>query len=239
MRSIPTPVLRSPEPVVRAFLRAYFDCDGYAGKQGVILSTASPTLASQTQLLLLNYGILSRKRPQRDGVFQVHLTGRSARRFRERIGFGLERENEALDAYIAARKQWKRERWDDVVVGLERGRGDVWDISVETTHRYAAAGFVNHNSYWHSKMMTEKVSDDSEIIEYAERNASVLETGSGGSTRTSSGSSSTGTSRSAGTAGSSARSGRTATRSRRGARGTGGRGSGARRSSRCASSTTT
>ena len=34
-------------------------------------------------------------------------------------------------------------------------------------------------SFWHSKMMTEKVCDDGEIIEYAERNASVMETSSG------------------------------------------------------------
>lgn len=34
-------------------------------------------------------------------------------------------------------------------------------------------------SFWHSKMMTEKVADDSEIIDYAERNASVLETAPG------------------------------------------------------------
>ncbi len=34
-------------------------------------------------------------------------------------------------------------------------------------------------SFWHSKMMTEKVCDDGEIIEYAERCASVLETSSG------------------------------------------------------------
>jgi len=34
-------------------------------------------------------------------------------------------------------------------------------------------------SYWHSKMMTEKISDDSEIIEYAERNAGVMESSSG------------------------------------------------------------
>ena len=34
-------------------------------------------------------------------------------------------------------------------------------------------------SYWHSKMMTEKISDASEIVEYAERNASVMETSSG------------------------------------------------------------
>ena len=34
-------------------------------------------------------------------------------------------------------------------------------------------------SYWHSRLMTEKLSEDSEIIEYAERNASVLETANG------------------------------------------------------------
>jgi len=34
-------------------------------------------------------------------------------------------------------------------------------------------------SFWHSRMMTEKIADDSEIIDYAERNASVMETGSG------------------------------------------------------------
>ncbi len=34
-------------------------------------------------------------------------------------------------------------------------------------------------SYWHSRLMTEKVCDDGEIIEYAERNAGVMETGNG------------------------------------------------------------
>ena len=74
--AIPDAILRSPEPVVRAFLRAYFDCDGYAGKQGVILSTMSDELAEQIQLLLLNYGILSRRRRQTDGCWHVHVDGR-------------------------------------------------------------------------------------------------------------------------------------------------------------------
>ncbi len=178
-KRIPAAVLRSPEPIVRAFLSAYFDCDGHAGKQGVILSSTSDHLIAQTQLLLLNYGILSRARRQRDGTQHLHVTGTSALHFQERIGFGLSRKRAALAAYLAARRQPKRERWEDEIVAIVRGRGDVWDISVEQTHRYAAGGFVNHNSFWHSKLMTEKLSDDSEIIEYAERNASVLETGSG------------------------------------------------------------
>jgi stage V sporulation protein R len=34
-------------------------------------------------------------------------------------------------------------------------------------------------SYWHSRLMTEKICDDGEILEYAERNAAVMETGHG------------------------------------------------------------
>ncbi|MDQ3030968.1 MAG: SpoVR family protein [Myxococcota bacterium] len=34
-------------------------------------------------------------------------------------------------------------------------------------------------SYWHSRLMTEKICDDGEIIEYAERNAGVMETAQG------------------------------------------------------------
>ncbi len=178
-KRVPACILRSPEPVVRAFLQAYFDCDGHAGAQGVILSTASEDLGRQVQLLLLNYGVLSRRRRGPKGVFHVHASGRSAAEFGRRIGFCLERKNEALARYVATHAQWKREDWDDEVVSIEHGRGEVHDITVESTHRYAAAGFVNHNSYWHSRLMTEKICDDGEIIEYAERNAGVMETGQG------------------------------------------------------------
>ncbi len=178
-KRIPDPILRSPEPVVRAFLRAYFDCDGYAGVQGVILSTMSDALAEQVQLLLLNYGILSRRRRQSDGCWHVHVTGASAARFAERIGFGLARKQEALDSYVADRRWFKEERWEDEVVSLERGRDDVYDISVEESHRYAAGGFINHNSYWHSKILTEKALHSSEIIDYADACAGVLATGPG------------------------------------------------------------
>jgi stage V sporulation protein R len=178
-KHVPDAVLRSPEPVVRRFLRAYFDCDGYAGRQGVILSTSSATLASQVQLLLLNYGILSRQRAHKDGCYHVHVTGASAERFAEAIGFGLERKQAALDEYVRAHRWMKAERWEDEVVSLEAGRADVYDISVENSHRYAAAGLVNHNSYWHSRMMTGDVCDWSEILEYAENNAGVMATSGG------------------------------------------------------------
>ncbi len=175
-KHVPEAVLRSPEPVVRAFLRAYFDSDGYAGAQGVILSTASDSLAHETQLLLLNYGILTRRRKGRDECWHVHATGASAKRFAERVGFGLERKQEALESYVADRRWFKTERWDDEVVSLQSGRADVYDISVRETHRYAAEGLINHNSYWHSTLMTTKILDDSEVVDYADAHAGTMGT---------------------------------------------------------------
>ncbi len=174
LKRVPSLVLRSPEPVVRAFLRAYFDCDGYAGRMGVILSTSSDTLAEQVQLLLLNYGILSRRRRQRDGCWHVHVMGRSAEMFGLRIGFGLRRKQKALEAYARERRWFKKEVWDDKVVSLEPARGDVYDISVKETHRYAAAGFINHNSYWHSTIMTQRALRASEVVDFADHHAGTL-----------------------------------------------------------------
>jgi stage V sporulation protein R len=178
-KTIPDCVLRSPEPVVRAFLRAYFDCDAYAGKQGVILSTASETMSEQVQLLLLNFGVLSRRRAQQDGCWHVHVAGRSAETFALKVGFGLSRKKEQLERHLMERRWTKAERWDDEVVAIEHGRGDVYDISVEETHRYAAQGFVNHNSYWHSKLMTGPIGEPDEILDYADRNAGVMATSGG------------------------------------------------------------
>ncbi len=178
-KKIPDHILRSPEPVVRTFLRAYFDCDGYAGEQGVILSTKSDKLAEQTQLLLLNYGILSRKRKQTDGCWHLHVSGASAKVFAERIGFGLERKQQKLEHYVASKRWFKTETWDDEVVSIEHARADVYDISVTETHRYAAGGFINHNSYWHSKIMTTKALSAAEVIDYADANSGVLATSPG------------------------------------------------------------
>jgi len=178
-QKVPDLVLRSPAPVVRAFLQALFDCDGYAGSQGVVLSTSSVEMSEQVQLLLMNFGVLSRRRPHKDGCWHVHVAGASAREFAATVNFGLARKKAALEQYILSHRWFKSEDWSDEVVSVECGRGDVYDISVEETHRYAAGGLVNHNSYWHSKLMTEFALDGNELVDYADRNASVLSSGGG------------------------------------------------------------
>ena len=178
-KKVPDAILRSPRAVVAAFLSALFDADGYAGQQGVILSSKSEALSRQVQLLLLNFGCLSRRRIQRGGCWHVHVAGASAARWATEIGFGLERKRAALASYVDDRKGFKEERWSDEIISIERGRGRVYDISVRETHKYAAGGFVNHNSFWHSRILTNGILDDSEIIDFADINAGVLQTAPG------------------------------------------------------------
>src|SRR5256884_2634662 len=173
-KRIPNAILRSPRPVVSAFLRAYFDCDGCASvKQGVILSTFSDDIGQTLQILLLNYGILSRRRGP-----NVWISGRSARAFAEEIGFGLTRKRENLDQYLASHRWFFQEDPTDEVVSIEHDVADVYDITVDRSHRYVANGMLHHNSIWHSRIMRKLgdrgVISDSETVEFAQLHSSVL-----------------------------------------------------------------
>ncbi|HYB02430.1 MAG TPA: SpoVR family protein [Ktedonobacteraceae bacterium] len=173
-KCIPDCILQSPKSVVSAFIRAYFDCDGCAStKQGVILSTFSDDIAEALQVVLLNFGILSRRR----GV-NVWISGKSAMTFAEEIGFGLTRKQVNLSQYLTSHQWFLMEDPADEVVSIEHGIADVYDITVEQTHRYVANGMLHHNSIWHSRIMRSLgetgVISDSETVEFAQLHSSVL-----------------------------------------------------------------
>ncbi len=176
--NIPDAILRSPRSVVAAFLSGLFDADGYAGKAGVILSTASEEMAGTVQVLLLNFGILCTQRKQSDGCTQVHITGASAKRFQSEIGFELDRKGEALDTYVNEHHWFKAEETTDEIVAREQRTNDVYDITVETAHAYVANGFVNHNSFWHERIMTDLPLTPEEHLEFRKLHSSVLSPGS-------------------------------------------------------------
>lgn len=169
-KRIPDAVLQSPKSVVSAFLRAYFDCDGCASLSGgAILSTFSDDIAQTLQVVLLNYGILSRRHGPNIGI-----TGLSAGVFEREIGFGLARKRAKLRQYLAQHQQYKRESPTDTVVAIERGVADVYDITVDRSHQYVANGMLHHNSYWHSRIMREVDLTDAEYAEFAQMHAGVL-----------------------------------------------------------------
>jgi ribonucleoside-diphosphate reductase alpha chain len=61
-KMVPWAVMRSPRSVVQAFLRGLFEADGGIEKAGQVVSfcSASRRLTSEVQILLLNFGIVSR-----------------------------------------------------------------------------------------------------------------------------------------------------------------------------------
>jgi stage V sporulation protein R len=171
-KRIPDVILRSPKSVVSAFLRAYFDCDGCASvKSGVILSTCSDDIALALQIVLLNYGILTRRHGP-----NVHITGASAAVYEREIGFDLARKREKLQRYLGNHQWMQRENPWDEVVSIEHGVADVYDITVDDTHRYVANGMLHHNSFWHSRIIRELEMTDAEATAFAQMHSGVLAT---------------------------------------------------------------
>jgi len=173
-KKVPTLVLRSPKSVVSAFLRGYFDAEAYAGPEGVRLSSSSEELIRTVQIVLLNYGILSRQRKHLHDILQLEITGASAERYLNEIGFSLDRKQRALRKCIMGHRWFKKEDFTDPVVSVEYGRADVYDITVDETHAYVANGFINHNSFWHARIMRELDLSDTELLEFAELHAGVV-----------------------------------------------------------------
>jgi stage V sporulation protein R len=142
-------------------------------KQGIILSTFSDDIGQTLQVLLLNYGILSRRRGP-----NVWISGTSARIFADEIGFGLRRKQEHLAQYIANHQWFLKEDPTDEVVSIEHDVADVYDITVDRSHRYVANGMLHHNSIWHSRIMRKLgergVISDSETVEFAQLHSGVL-----------------------------------------------------------------
>jgi stage V sporulation protein R len=173
-KQVPDAILRSPRSVIAAFLSGYFDADAYAGRDGIILSSASTELIRTVQVILLNDGILSTQRAQSDGCTHLEIKGASAARFRDQIGFKLDRKQQALAAYVDGHQWYKQEEAADEIVAIEAGQADVFDITVDVAHAYVANGLVNHNSFWHSRILRDMELSDDEHLEFVRLHSGVL-----------------------------------------------------------------
>jgi stage V sporulation protein R len=175
---VPPIVLQSPREVVAAFLRGYFDADAYAGNSGVILSSASESLIRTVQTILLNFGVVSSISPPQQGVYQLAIRGVWARVFADKIGFGLKRKAEALQRYIENRRWFCQREPFDPVIKIERGRADVYDITVADAHRYVANGMIHHNSFWHERILEDLPLTPDEHVQFRKMHSAVIQPGS-------------------------------------------------------------
>lgn len=101
----PGSVLEGSKSACAAFVRGLFDTDGCVGKHMMSYRTSSERLAGTLQYVLTRFGIVSDRKPKLNKKYDriywhVQVSGRNARLFRERIGFGLSRKREALDRLV-------------------------------------------------------------------------------------------------------------------------------------------
>lgn len=104
-KSTPWVILRSPKKVVAAYLQGLFETDGTVAKDGLAVSfcSASRKLAEETQVLLLNFGVVSRIRVRHNRVYNrdyyelVILGNRSRQIFAAEIGFRSRKKNSRLE----------------------------------------------------------------------------------------------------------------------------------------------
>ena len=180
-KTVPDIILRSPEAVVCAFLRGHFDTDGCISRRDrqVILVSKSRELLQVEQLLILNLGIVSSLRPQKDGTFRLTITGSDVQRFAEKINFRLSYKRRALQDTLAS-VQWFLDKDDlTTIESIEYDDGPVVDFSVEHSHAYKASCFINHNCFWHYTLMNQLYDEgyvnDGFMIEFLQSHTSVIQ----------------------------------------------------------------
>lgn len=101
-RTTPWVILQSPKSVVQAYLQGLFETDGFVDAKGTFVSfrTASERLAHETQLLLLNLGVVSAiriKHKHDRNYYDVVIRGfRSRETFAALVGFRSHRKQSRL-----------------------------------------------------------------------------------------------------------------------------------------------
>lgn len=158
---VPDCIFRSPQPIVKEFLRALFECDGHANKSQprVVLYSAYDSFLREVQQLLLGFGIkgqfmklkkisgASIKGGKRHEYTGRELVIRSAwvNQFYETIGFAGHRKHGSGKRRVSE-KYADATLVDEVLSVVETGETEeVFDISVEGTHRFGANGIEVHN----------------------------------------------------------------------------------------------
>lgn len=168
---VPSIILKSSSKIRSAFLRGYFEADGwnyntsdaarpFVGRFHIGCSSVSKKLIKQIQTMLLNFGIISRRFKSSGGYEN---SGDSWRlevinmdhmiRFMRLIGFISIRKNIPIIKQTVMKPIKYATDSDgifyDEVVSRRQSRCMTVDISVPSNNTYIANGFVSHNTLQH------------------------------------------------------------------------------------------
>lgn len=178
---VPNQILKSPQPVIAAFLRGHFDTDGHVTKKygNIVLVSKSKELIMVEQQILLKMGIVSTVHQQKsDLCYRLYIGGIDSVLFNDLIGFGVAYKDQALKDAIKQSK-WRKIKPDTThIIGIEYDEGPTYDFSVENSHQYKASCFVNHNCFVHyqimQKLREENLISDGFMLEFLASHTAVI-----------------------------------------------------------------
>ena len=108
---------------------------------------------------MLNLGIVCSVRPQRDGTHRLVITGSDLALYAQAIGFRLPAKQQSLQAVLDRTQRFLRKEDMTTIERLDVDEGPVVDFSVENSHAYKASCFINHNCFWHHKLLNTMYDD--------------------------------------------------------------------------------
>ncbi len=114
-KSIPQIIMKSPQEVVKEFIKAYFDCKASIGKEGIIIVSVNKDLLDDIRLLLLRFGILSQlnqtysrttntNNHKRTIYYRVSILGENAQKYMKIISFTSQEKIRKLKSIFSNKK---------------------------------------------------------------------------------------------------------------------------------------
>lgn len=162
-KRLPTYIFTATANKQLSFLKGLFSADGGVKKypngmyECIVLASNSTHLLDEVQILLLEFGIQSTvywSHPpgHKNEQGQLNISGLSALRYMEIIGFNLSRKNKKFgtsDGRKRKPRKWtyKREMKEYAIVKevIENVSEEVYDILMPSQHHFVANGIVVHN----------------------------------------------------------------------------------------------
>lgn len=111
-KEVPKCILNAPKNIISKFIQGLFDTDGTIDDKSVSLCTTSNKLSKQIQVMLLNYGILTRrvKRYSKNSFhYIVYIYGENIDKFYDEIGFSCKRKQTKLQSLINKKRNTNKD----------------------------------------------------------------------------------------------------------------------------------
>lgn len=138
-KEIPSPILQSSNGALAAFLSGLFDTDGSVTKRGIEISSVSELLIEQTQVVLLSYGIVSKRRKKmvkyknsKRTSWILTIESWNLDLFYHKIGFKCKRKQEKLKLLLDKTRNQNK----DIIPGISSFLLDVRAIFLSNKTEY-------------------------------------------------------------------------------------------------------